>query len=626
MKSIKKSVISLSLASALTLGLGASAFAATDEAVTNSRAEALYELSLFQGSDIGFELERTMTRMEAIIMMVRLTGNEWTALYEENEHPFTDAPTWENADKYVGYAYQNGLITGVSDTLLDPNSLVDTQMYMTLVLRALEYEDGDSTIWNNWEALSADANIDIADVMDEDFTRGDMVYVSYDALESMMQGDEEITLAESLINKGTFGEFTYAIAKVTAGAAVTTDSELLDIAAAIYAGTSDVINTQSFGTIALDSENMAYFLGTTIDIEEGLAIEPMMSSTAHSVCLIRVSDDADVEQIKADILENVDPYKWICVGVDDENVRVENIGNLILLVMDNNASGIIGDNFQGLEQKKNNDLEGFTQIGDMYVEDFSTFSADNVEKHADKLTALQSEYFADNNVFYAIVPDKSYYASDYTSAVSAHDDISAIFAEELTSMTGIDLADSLTLADYYNTDPHWQQDKLSAVLGTLGESMGFEIDFSSFTATEYEDFAGSYQRKISDIQSESIMVLTSDAINKSVSENFQYPDNISVYNMQKLDSTNPYDIFLDGATPLVTITNPNAQSERTLILFRDSFGSSIAPLLLEEYSNITLIDLRYMASSLLPQYIDFSNADVLFLLSDALVNGNMLLK
>ena len=85
-----------------------------------------------------------------------------------------------------------------------------------------------------------------------------------------------------------------------------------------------------------------------------------------------------------------------------------------------------------------------------------------------------------------------------------------------------------------------------------------------------------------------------------------------------------YDIFVSGATPLITIENPNAKNEKELLLFRDSFGSSLAPLLVENYRKITLIDIRYMSSKLLGEFIDFKDQHVLFLYSTVVLNQNIL--
>ena len=84
----------------------------------------------------------------------------------------------------------------------------------------------------------------------------------------------------------------------------------------------------------VDSENIEYYLGdASIEYDEALASEPMMGSIAHSVVLVRTKDNADIEEIKTKIKEKVDPRKWICVGVEKEDVIVENRGNLIVLIM-----------------------------------------------------------------------------------------------------------------------------------------------------------------------------------------------------------------------------------------------------------------------------------------------------
>ena len=114
------------------------------------------------------------------------------------------------------------------------------------------------------------------------------------------------------------------------------EGTLEDIMASLYAeipederpmlGNIDVLNDMS--------DNIAYYTGTTdIEYEEVLASEPMMGSIAHSVVLIRMKDGADIEDAKTKIKEGIDPRKWICVEVPEEDVIVKNKGNLIVLIM-----------------------------------------------------------------------------------------------------------------------------------------------------------------------------------------------------------------------------------------------------------------------------------------------------
>ena len=84
----------------------------------------------------------------------------------------------------------------------------------------------------------------------------------------------------------------------------------------------------------VDSETVEYFLGTTdIEYEEALASEPAVSSIAHSVVLVRTKENADVEAIKTKIKDSINPRKWLCAGVEKDDVIVESKGNLIILIM-----------------------------------------------------------------------------------------------------------------------------------------------------------------------------------------------------------------------------------------------------------------------------------------------------
>ena len=81
-------------------------------------------------------------------------------------------------------------------------------------------------------------------------------------------------------------------------------------------------------------DNIEYYIGTKeIEYEEIYASEPMMSSIAYSVVLVRMKDGANIEDAKTKIKENVDPRKWMCVEVPEEDVIVKNKGNLIILIM-----------------------------------------------------------------------------------------------------------------------------------------------------------------------------------------------------------------------------------------------------------------------------------------------------
>ena len=351
MKKILRSAAAWVLALALSVSLCATALA-YNQTEAQQKADALSALNLFRGTENGYALDRPLTRIEALIMLVRLSGQENEALYglEEYTHPFTDAPTWENADKYLAYAYSTGLTGGVSKDRFAPNDPADGRMFLTFTLRALGYTDGSSgAVWDNWESLARQNNLLPAGAVPSPFRRGDAVLVSYAALSAPIQGGTG-TLQEKLLGSHVFSDLSLAMAQVMTGKEVTAQSDLLSILGAVYAKAGGPAQfPASLATTPVTRQNLSYYFGTdALAFTEALACEPMINASAHSVCLLRLKDGADVEQAKKAIRENVNPQKWICVGVAKENVRVENIGNLILLVMDNGAPDALAQSFLSL--------------------------------------------------------------------------------------------------------------------------------------------------------------------------------------------------------------------------------------------------------------------------------------
>ena len=83
---------------------------------------------------------------------------------------------------------------------------------------------------------------------------------------------------------------------------------------------------------------------------------------------------------------------------------------------------------------------------------------------------------------------------------------------------------------------------------------------------------------------------------------------------------------MSGSRSLLTVENPQATTDRELILFRDSFGSAIAPLLVQGYAKITLVDIRYIQIDVLDRFLTFEGQDVLFLYSTLVLNNSSTIK
>lgn len=170
---------------------------------TESLAQDLKSLGIFQGvSDTEFDLNRAPTRVEALVMLIRLLGKNEAALSGEWSHPFSDVPGW--ADKYVGYAYENGLTNGISKTEFGTGNAT-IQMYLTFVLRSLDYSDkgGEDFSYDNPYVLAYHTGI-LPDMVDrENFLRSDVVVISYCALSAYMKNTSD-TLAQKLMAEDVF--------------------------------------------------------------------------------------------------------------------------------------------------------------------------------------------------------------------------------------------------------------------------------------------------------------------------------------------------------------------------------------------------------------------------------------
>ena len=283
-------------------------------------------------------------------------------------------------------------------------------------------------------------------------------------------------------------------------------------------------------------------------------------------------------------------------------------------------------------------LYGFRQLdnNDIYVADGYAsamqypLKESSIDWAVSKFQNIYEKYLAgkDMNVYYSIIPDKNYFLAEKHGYPSMdYDRFYSLFREKLTFMQEIDIRGLLDVEDFYKTDTHWRQEKLLDVAEKIGGDMGFFLNWEYQIRTLEQDFYGVYYGQSSlPLPAEKIQYLWNDGFSDCEVYDFQNNREISIYDMEKAAGNDPYEMFLSGPLSLITIENPNAFTDKELILFRDSFGSSLAPLLVEGYAKITLVDIRYLQSGLLDKFITFENQDVLFLYSSLVLNNSETLK
>ena len=180
-------------------------------------ASALRSLTLFRGTGSGygegFDLEASSTRAQALVMLLRLLGEEDAALESAAPQPFQDAD-W--ADRYIAYAYEKGYTNGISETQFGSNMPVNAGMYVEFVLRALGYSDTTQTDVSTSVARARSANVLTAGeetaLQRDTFLRSDMVYLSWYALETPVAGSAQ-ALHSKLEAAGVFAADAYRSAQ-----------------------------------------------------------------------------------------------------------------------------------------------------------------------------------------------------------------------------------------------------------------------------------------------------------------------------------------------------------------------------------------------------------------------------
>ena len=267
---------------------------------------------------------------------------------------------------------------------------------------------------------------------------------------------------------------------------------------------------------------------------------------------------------------------------------------------------------------------------------------------ADKFDFIYESYLKNqgNNCYMAIVPDKNMFLAKENGYLSMdYDDLFSYMEEQVPYAEFIDLVPYLDISDYYRTDTHWKQECIADVAEVLKDAMNPSREMSATkeeiknraerSLNKYklealdEPFKGVYYGQAAlPVKPDTLYYLNNEVLQQCrvTSYDTGKPKETVVYNMEKATGKDPYEMFLSGTSALQVIENPMATMEKELIVFRDSFGSSLIPLLVDEYSKITVIDIRYVQSNILGQFVDFHGQDTLFLYSTVVLNNSMSLR
>ncbi|MCI5534126.1 MAG: DHHW family protein [Firmicutes bacterium] len=278
------------------------------------------------------------------------------------------------------------------------------------------------------------------------------------------------------------------------------------------------------------------------------------------------------------------------------------------------------------------DEKGFYSYDGYVVKTDYPLDEDSINKAAEKVKKIYDMYLEGTSVqaYYSIVPDKNFCIGAKAGVDTIdYKNMADLMKLKTDYMPYVDIMGLLDITDYYKTDAHWRQEKVTDVAAKLAEAMGVSLNAEYETKEAKADFVGAYSRQSDlEMEAEPLNYLYNALFDSCKVTDYETNSEMPIYDLTKTESEKGegYDMFLGGSKSLITIENPNATTDKELVIFRDSFGSSIAPLFAETYSKITMVDIRYLPSEMVGRFVTFDNQDVLFLYSTPVLNNSVTMK
>ena len=259
---------------------------------------------------------------------------------------------------------------------------------------------------------------------------------------------------------------------------------------------------------------------------------------------------------------------------------------------------------------------------DMLIERFEEPDAELLKTTTEAVKAFAEEH-SDMISYFMIVPTQVEIMAEYLPSYAPNGDMAAYISDFYDGLgklvTPIEVTKALNKAKdagtkvYYASDHHWTTDGAYAAFERAADVMGLTVGTYKKGVVS-NTFVGSlasksgYSLPTADTvtvylpeEEEHLYVTMADGTVKS-----------SLYDMDALAGDNAYEVFLGGNYPSFTITTA-ADTEKSLLVFKDSYANCFLPFLTGNYQTITVIDPRYYSDDLETYLSSHSFDDVLFL-------------
>ncbi len=279
--------------------------------------------------------------------------------------------------------------------------------------------------------------------------------------------------------------------------------------------------------------------------------------------------------------------------------------------------------FNLYQQKDNNGV--YMVDGNVNKLDFP-LNEGGVEHFIDRMNYVYDRYLEGTTPTFVFVPDKNYYFAEANGYPAMdYDAMKQMLMDGLPQMAFVDLSNTLFADNYYVTDPHWRSEDLFGSASQIGSVMGFQVTPKEIAELEVPYYGSYFGQAPVKVEADTIFYPVDDAINAATVTDVDRGQEGGVY-WGEGEENDRYTVFLNGSSSLLEIRNPLAESDRRLIMFRDSFASSITPWFIDQYSEIIMVDIRYISPVVLSNFVDFENAEVMFMYSSGVINHSETIK
>lgn len=254
---------------------------------------------------------------------------------------------------------------------------------------------------------------------------------------------------------------------------------------------------------------------------------------------------------------------------------------------------------------------------------------DSIKRATGIFVQLSEKHFEQTAVkpYICVIPDKNYVLSGNEYLTMDYMQFIDDMEKETSFAQSISIIEDIQLSDFYKTDTHWKQEEIVDIAKKIAQEM--QTPFSGdYVKIELEEpFYGVYYGQSGlPVAPDYITYCSNPVLEQCRVYDHENGKEIPMYDLSKAGGRDPYELFLGGNVSLVTIENPDALTQKELVVFGDSFSRSMVPLLAEGYTKTTLVDIRYLPSISIGNYITFTDQDVLFLYSTSVLNNSITLK